>query len=188
MPDPTRGEEPAPVPPPVDALLKLVAQYGQHTNEEAKGEEDAGYFASGTYRRIEIGVEALYAAGVEEGRRQTEQGVTEAAVRLAAKLDSDEYRRTEEMRGVALSEAYWRLREHALGLRSGFVYTNAQERAREAAEASREGMATGSDGRWREKALGLRSYARGVDGAARHIAEMLGVEEHEIERPAVDHG
>jgi hypothetical protein len=64
------ADDPSPVPPPVDALLKLIAEYGQHTNDEAHAVDDAGYFASGTFRQIEIRIEALWAAGVEEGRRE----------------------------------------------------------------------------------------------------------------------
>lgn len=71
------ADEPASVPPPVDALLKLIAQYGQHTNEEAHGGENAGFFASGTYRRIEIALDALWASGVAEGRRQATEERTE---------------------------------------------------------------------------------------------------------------
>ena len=161
------ADEPAPVPPPVDALLKAVERYCGTSYALCAAETRSDVEAVARASEYEQGI---FDEGIREGRRQATE------------------ERTEEARGAALSEAYRRLREHALGLRSGFVFTNAQERAGEAAEASREGLATGSDGRWREKALGLRSYARGVDGAARHIAEMLGVEEHEIERPVATDG
>jgi hypothetical protein len=82
-----QADEPALVPLPVDALLKLIAEYGQHTNDEAHAVDDAGYFASGTFRQIEIRIEALWATGVEEGRRQLDAEIHANAftsARLAA--------------------------------------------------------------------------------------------------------
>lgn len=95
---PQAAVEPVSVAPPVDALLKLVAQYGQHTYDEADGVEDAGFFASGTYRRVEIGIEGLWAAGVGEGRRQHAEDVE----RLQVLLDhAEQYARDLQDNGVA---------------------------------------------------------------------------------------
>lgn len=76
-------------------------------------------------------------------------------------------------REQALIEAYWKLREHASALRSTNVYRKASERA--------EGTLGESPAyqryRW------LEATARGIEDGAQDIAEMLGVDEHEIERP-----
>jgi hypothetical protein len=73
----------------------------------------------------------------------------------------------------ALREAYWGLRDHAETYRATNVYRKARERW----EASDR-----SDERLFHKASIHEHYARGVGAAARDIAEMLGVPEHEIER------
>lgn len=162
---PLPADEPVSVPPPVGALLErdddLTGGSARTMDELAELIDDWDQSREG-WRAIHSKACDLWASGVEEGRRQA--------------------------RAAALREAYWKLREHASGLRSSFVYTNAEARAKEAVEAAREGIAMGSDGRWKEKAHGLRSHARGVEAGARTIAEMLDVEEHEIERPAVDGG
>lgn len=84
-------------------------------------------------------------------------------------------------RQLALTAAYWKLREHASALRSTFVYTRAQERFEEAREAEREGLAMASDRRWRETYARLRGHAAGIESAARDIADMLGIEENEVD-------
>lgn len=75
----------------------------------------------------------------------------------------------------ALTTAYWKLREHA----SAYRGTKGMRMARERWEANRD------DHRLYAKAVIHEFYARGVEAAAREIAELLGVPEHEIEEPAL---
>lgn len=173
----------------------LGVDFGEHSNANdpwgnaliALAEADGGKF-----------VKAAHEDGVTEGRRQRDAEIAASVFASAREVAAEagfgpvpdsvtvSYLTT-DVRARVLTEAYWKLRELASALRSTFVYTNAQERAKEATEAERDGMAMRSDGRWREKAAGLRSYSRGVEAGARLLAELLGVEEHEIERPEVDH-
>lgn len=76
----------------------------------------------------------------------------------------DLLRLAEESRRNALLEAYWKLRDHAASRRDTASYRGAQERG----------------GR---SLLVMENRCRGLEDGARDIAEMLGVEEHEIERP-----
>lgn len=70
-----------------------------------------------------------------------------------------------------LTEAYWKLREHASSLRSTSVYRKASERA--------EG--TPKNAPAYQRYLWLEATARGIEDGARDIAGMLDVPEHEIE-------
>jgi hypothetical protein len=72
----------------------------------------------------------------------------------------------------ALREAYWKLREHASGLRATEVYRKASER--------REGTLGESPAHQRYR--WLEATARGIEDGARDLAELLGVPENEIER------
>lgn len=74
----------------------------------------------------------------------------------------------------ALTLAYWKLRRHAAAYRA----TTAFERTRDAWQANRD------DARLYQKHVIHEFYARGIEAAAREIAEMLGVPEYEIEPPA----
>jgi hypothetical protein len=71
---------------------------------------------------------------------------------------------------AALREVYWALREHASGYRG--------------AEVFRRAMAAHQDDRGdllkARKALTHEFYARGIEAAARTVAELLGKPEHEI--------
>lgn len=69
-----------------------------------------------------------------------------------------------------LNSAYWKLREHASGYRSAEVF----RRAMEAYEEDR------SDPVKCRRAMNHEWYARGIEAAARTIAELLGVPEHEL--------
>ena len=73
----------------------------------------------------------------------------------------------------ALREAYWKLRSHASELRDTEVYRKASER--------KEGTLHESPAyqryRW------LEATARGIEDGARDLAELLGVEECDIESP-----
>lgn len=72
---------------------------------------------------------------------------------------------------AALRQAYWALREHASGYRATAVFRTTRERW----ESDR------SDRRAYEKHVVHEFYARGVEAAARTVAELLGEPEHEIE-------
>ncbi len=82
--------------------------------------------------------------------------------------------RDEEVRRAALVEAYWLLRDHEIGLRDTKTYRRAAEQLRsEHTPEARLEYSTHS------------SYARGVGRAAEMLAvKLLGMPEHEIERPA----
>lgn len=73
-------------------------------------------------------------------------------------------------RALALQEAYWRLREHASGYRG--------------ADAFRRAMAAYEDDRADpvacRRAMNHEWYARGIEAAARTLAELLETPEHEI--------
>lgn len=71
-----------------------------------------------------------------------------------------------------LRAAYWLLRRHAESYRA----TTGFRRARERWEASGR-----SDAVTERKLLVHEWYARGIEAAARDLAEVLGVPEHEIE-------
>lgn len=71
-----------------------------------------------------------------------------------------------------LRETYWKLREHA----SAYRDTRGFRTARERWEASGR-----SDDRLYTKTVTHEFYARGIEAAAREVAELLGVAEHEIE-------
>lgn len=84
---PVHADEPAPVPPPVDALLKLVDEYGEERCLIAEARGNAGDMrmhidqAADYLGEIQRKLNALYFAGVAEGRRQateerTEEGLT----------------------------------------------------------------------------------------------------------------
>lgn len=79
-----------------------------------------------------------------------------------------------EERNKILTEAYWKLRQHASGLRSTKVYRKASERA----EGTLHESPAYQRYRW------LEATARGIEDAAQDIAEMLGIAEHEIEEAA----
>ena len=72
-----------------------------------------------------------------------------------------------------LTVAYWKLRDHADAYRNATVF----RRARERWEANRDDERT-----YRRYAL-HEFYAKGIEAAAREIADLIGVPEHEIERP-----
>lgn len=74
-------------------------------------------------------------------------------------------------RQQALREAYWKLREHASGYRGAEAF----RRRIAAYEADHSDLLKA------RKALTHEFYARGIEAAARTVAEMLGVPEHEIE-------
>lgn len=74
-------------------------------------------------------------------------------------------------REAALTEAYWKLREHASALRGTQVYRRAAERSEHE-----------HGGRDHDRYRWLEATARGIEDGAEDIAEMLGVPEHEIER------
>jgi hypothetical protein len=166
------ADDPAPVPPPVAALLTVIKDWCANGG------------ASWRFPEVEAVAHHVWAAGVEEGRRQHaaermtlpyERGVYNAGVADGRRQATEE--RTEELRARVLTEAYWKLRDHAEGLRDTNFYRRSAERLHE-----RGGQA---DERYRA----LVTRIRGIEDGARDLAEMLGVEEHEIERPgAVDHG
>jgi hypothetical protein len=72
---------------------------------------------------------------------------------------------------AALRTAYWKLREHASGYRSTDVFRRRQEQFR--ADPDNAVLARG--------AVRDEWYARGIEAAARTVAELLGEPEHEIE-------
>jgi hypothetical protein len=74
-------------------------------------------------------------------------------------------------RELVLIEAYWKLREHASALRSTTVYRKASERA--------EGAGTLTHAY--QRYLWLEATARGIEDGARDLAELLGIEENEVE-------
>jgi hypothetical protein len=80
-----------------------------------------------------------------------------------------------DQRAAVLIDAYWKLRDHAAGYRDTKVLRQARERW----EASDR-----RDERLFHKVSIHEHYARGVEAAARDIADMLGVPEHEVERPS----
>lgn len=69
-----------------------------------------------------------------------------------------------------LNDAYWKLRKHASGYRSANVF----RRAMEAYEADR------ADPVKCRRAMNHEWYARGIEAAARTVADLIGVPEHEI--------
>lgn len=73
---------------------------------------------------------------------------------------------------ACLRAAYWKLREHASGLRSTEGYRRCAERAE---------YEQGDNARDFQRYRWLEATARGIEDAAQDIAEMLGVEECEIE-------
>lgn len=96
-PAPARADDPAPVPPPVDALLNLVDELGQASHAlgvaaERWSEVD---MAAATAERdvargnIVMAVRDLWAAGVEEGRRQRDAEI-HANVFTSARLAAAE--------------------------------------------------------------------------------------------------
>lgn len=92
------------------------------------------------------------------------EATARAAVEAAAPLIAEQ----------VLRSAYWKLRGHASALRSTEVYRKASER--------REGTLGESPAyqryRW------LEATARGIEDGARDLAELLGVEEYDIEKPS----
>jgi hypothetical protein len=78
---------------------------------------------------------------------------------------------------AALRVAYWKLREHASGYRGAEVF----RRSMEAYQADR------SDPLKARKALTHEFYARGIEAAARTVAELLGEPEHEIQEGGPTH-
>lgn len=74
----------------------------------------------------------------------------------------------------ALIEAYWKLRDHAESLRDTEVYRRARRAVEEGGEnPDHRAVLRYSVQHWN---------GRGIERAAGLIADMLGVEEHEIER------
>ncbi|MGC5019030.1 hypothetical protein [Micromonospora sp. DT47] len=73
-----------------------------------------------------------------------------------------------------LRDAYWKLRQHADAYRNTNGYRRAQERWEQSG---------GRDDELLHKLSIHVHYARGIEAAAREIAEMLGVPEHEIDEP-----
>lgn len=74
-------------------------------------------------------------------------------------------------RQAVLIDAYWKLRQHAESYRATPIF----QRTRDAWQGNR------TDSRLYEKHVIHEFYARGVEAAARDLAELLGVPEHEIE-------
>lgn len=74
-------------------------------------------------------------------------------------------------RTEALTEAYRKLREHASGYRATTTFGTARDRWQENRE----------DQRAYTKHAVHEFYARGIEAAARTLAEMLELPEHEIE-------
>ena len=72
---------------------------------------------------------------------------------------------------AALRQAYWALREHASGYRGADVFRRAMEVY----------VADRGDPLKARNALLHEWYARGLEAAARTVAELLGEPEHEIE-------
>lgn len=79
---------------------------------------------------------------------------------------------------AVLQQAYWALREHASSYRGAQVF----RRARERWEADRD------DERKYSRYVIHEWYARGIEAAARDIAELMGVPEFEIDRAPVENG
>lgn len=69
-------------------------------------------------------------------------------------------------------DAYWKLREHASAYRGADVFRRIRERWEESGRRDHQA------GR---QALVHEFFARGIEAAARDIAEWMGVPEHEIE-------
>lgn len=78
----------------------------------------------------------------------------------------------QETRRKTLIEAYWKLRDHAAGYRDADLFKKRQARW--------EGDRNNSE--YYHQYMIHEFYARGLEWAARDIAEMLGVTEPEIER------
>lgn len=76
---------------------------------------------------------------------------------------------------IALTAAYWKIRQHADAYRATKGYQRAQERWEASGRRDDELM---------HKLSIHVHYARGIEAAAREVAEMLGIPEHEIEPPA----
>ncbi len=94
---------------------------------------------------------------------------------LTCVLTKDDLQRlAEESRRAALVEAYWKLRDHAAELRDTTLY-------RRLGAKRDQRTATGAE---TNRLINLETRCRGIEDGARDLAEMLGVEEHEIERPA----
>jgi len=89
------------------------------------------------------------------------------------------YRKAAEQRGrrQALIEAYWKLLDHADGLRDTETYRRfMRDRADESLPSQLRDSA--------DRAIrAVRGKCRGLEAGARDLAGMLGVPEHEIERP-----
>jgi hypothetical protein len=73
---------------------------------------------------------------------------------------------------AALTAVYWRLRRHADAYRDTTGYRRAQERWEQSGRRDTELL---------HKLSVHVNYARGIDAAAREVADMLGIPEHEIE-------
>jgi hypothetical protein len=71
---------------------------------------------------------------------------------------------------AALTDAYWKLREHA----SAYRGTKQFRKTYEAWQDNRD------DPRAYQKHVVHEFFARGIEAAARDVAELLGVPEHEI--------
>lgn len=73
---------------------------------------------------------------------------------------------------AALTAAYWKLREHASSYRSAAPVRKVYERWENSGRKDQQLGRVVTVHEW---------FARGVEAAARDIAEMLGTPEHEIE-------
>lgn len=74
----------------------------------------------------------------------------------------------------ALIDAYWKLRDHAEAYRNTTPVRKVRERWENTGRRDQELGRTAAINEF---------YARGIEAAARDLAEMLGIPEHEIERP-----
>jgi len=81
-------------------------------------------------------------------------------------------------RGAVLVEAYWKLRDHAESLRDTRAYRLNRERA-EDPDRSDELRALAS-----RRLTNLESRIRGIEDGARDLAELLGIEECDNQRPS----
>lgn len=147
MPDLTPAVEPAPAPPPVDALLPEQWQRGHRLDERtvsAEPKDEPGWAfpwcicgAQWVDGACEVlgAIKAAWAAGVAEGRRQATEERTEEVERLQVLLDqAEQYARDLQDDGDAEAERdeEWGLRYKVDGLQreagdGGHVFSSRDE-------------------------------------------------------------
>jgi hypothetical protein len=83
----------------------------------------------------------------------------------------------EQARRQALSEAYWRIREHASGYRGTELFQRTRERWEASGRHDKDALV---------KVVTHEFFARGIESAADEVAALLGLDENdEPEKPAL---